>query len=158
MMKALKIVGWTLLSLVLVVIAVACIAMYVIFTPERLTPVVRKAADQFITCEHEIGEVELTFFSTFSTLSVFLGDSDEVNGKKLPRKYPMTGMSPWNPPNHNAMMTMDLWSGSLIASPLQMETANASIASPTEMRISATVSTGSHPYINIRYWRTFLAS
>ena len=49
MMKALKIVGWTLLSLVLVVIAVACIAMYVIFTPERLTPIARQAADKFIT-------------------------------------------------------------------------------------------------------------
>ena len=65
MMKALKIVGWTLLSLVLVVIAVACIAMYVIFTPERLTPIARQAADKFITCSYEIGEVDLTFFSTF---------------------------------------------------------------------------------------------
>ena len=65
MMKVLKIVGWTLLSLVLVVIAVACIAMYVIFTPERLTPIARQAADKFITCSYEIGEVDLTFFSTF---------------------------------------------------------------------------------------------
>ena len=64
-MKALKIIGWTLFSLVLVVIAVACIAMYLIFTPERLTPIARQAADKFITCEHEIGEVDLTFFSTF---------------------------------------------------------------------------------------------
>lgn len=64
-MKALKIIGWTLLGIVLTVVAVACIAMYVIFTPERLTPVARQAADKFITCEHEIGEVDLTFFSTF---------------------------------------------------------------------------------------------
>ena len=40
-MKALKIIGWTLLGLVLTVVAVACIAMYIIFTPERLTPVVK---------------------------------------------------------------------------------------------------------------------
>ena len=64
-MKALKIIGWTLLGLVLTVIVVACIAMYIIFTPERLTPVARQAADKFIACKYEIGEVDLTFFSTF---------------------------------------------------------------------------------------------
>ena len=64
-MKALKIIGWTLLGLVLTVVVVACIAMYIIFTPERLTPVARQAADKFIACKYEIGEVDLTFFSTF---------------------------------------------------------------------------------------------
>ena len=64
-MKALKIFGWTLLGFALMVIAVVCIAMYVIFTPARLTPIARQATDRFITCEHEIGEVELTFFATF---------------------------------------------------------------------------------------------
>lgn len=64
-MKALKIIGWTFLGLVVTVFAVVCIAMYVIFTPERLTPIARQAADKFVVCEHEIGEVDLTFFSTF---------------------------------------------------------------------------------------------
>lgn len=65
MKKALKIVGWTLLGIILVVVAAACIAMYVVFTPARLTPIARDVAGKFITCEHEIGEVDLTFFSTF---------------------------------------------------------------------------------------------
>lgn len=65
MKKALKIIGWTLLGIVLTVVLVAGIAMYVVFTPERLTPIARQAAAKFITCEHEIGEVDLTFFSTF---------------------------------------------------------------------------------------------
>ena len=65
MKKALKIIGWTLFGLVMTVIIVACIAMYVIFTPERLTPIARQAADKFVACEYEIGEVDLTFFSTF---------------------------------------------------------------------------------------------
>lgn len=64
-MKALKIIGWTLLGIVLTLVVVVCIAMYVIFTPARLTPIARQAADKFIACEHEIGEVDLTFFSTF---------------------------------------------------------------------------------------------
>ena len=65
MKKALKIIGWTLLGLVLTLVIVVCIAMYVVFTPARLTPVARQAADKFIACRYEIGEVDLTFFSTF---------------------------------------------------------------------------------------------
>ena len=65
MKRALKIIGWTLLGIVLAVVAVVTIACYVIFTPERLTPIAQKAADTYLTCEHEIGQVELTFFSTF---------------------------------------------------------------------------------------------
>ena len=57
MKRAFKIIGWTLLGLLLTVVLAVGLARYVIFTPERLTPIVRKAADQFITCEHEIGEV-----------------------------------------------------------------------------------------------------
>ena len=44
MKRALKIFGWTLLGIVLIVIAVACFAVYVVFTPERLTPIAREAA------------------------------------------------------------------------------------------------------------------
>ena len=65
MKTALKIIGWTLLGIVLAVVAVVCIAMYVVFTPARLTPIARDAAGKFITCEYQIGEVDLTFFSTF---------------------------------------------------------------------------------------------
>lgn len=64
-MKALKIIGWTLFGFVLTVVAAVCIVCYVIVTPARLTPIARQAADQFITCTYEIGEVDLTFFSTF---------------------------------------------------------------------------------------------
>ena len=65
MKKALKIIGWTLFGVVMTVIVVICIAVWLVFTPARLTPIARQAAAQLITCEHEIGEVDLTFFSTF---------------------------------------------------------------------------------------------
>ena len=65
MKKALKIIGWTIFGIVMTIVAVVCIAMWLVFTPARLTPIARQAAAQFITCEHEIGEVDLTFFSTF---------------------------------------------------------------------------------------------
>ena len=65
MKRALKIIGWTLLGIVLTVVIVASVAIYVVFTPARLTPIARQVAAKIITCEHEIGEVDLTFFSTF---------------------------------------------------------------------------------------------
>ncbi|MBQ4018171.1 MAG: hypothetical protein II605_02890 [Paludibacteraceae bacterium] len=61
----LKAIGWTILGLVLAVVVTACVAIYIVFAPEHLTPIARQAAEKYITCEHEIGEVELTFFSTF---------------------------------------------------------------------------------------------
>ena len=51
MKRALKIIGWTIGGLLLAVVAVACIAMYVVFTPAKLTPVAREAAGKFITCQ-----------------------------------------------------------------------------------------------------------
>ena len=65
MKRALKIIAWTLSGIVLTVVAVVCIAIYLIFTPERLTPIARQLADKYVVCDHEIGEVDLTFFSTF---------------------------------------------------------------------------------------------
>ena len=64
-MKALKVIGWTLLSIVLTLLIAVCIVVHVVFTPARITPIARQAAGKFITCQYEIGEVDLTFFSTF---------------------------------------------------------------------------------------------
>ena len=65
MKRALQIIGWTLLGVVLTVVIAVTVVCYVVFTPERLTPIARNVADRFITAEHEIGSVDLTFFSTF---------------------------------------------------------------------------------------------
>ena len=60
-----KIIGITLGSLLGVVLLVISVALWLVFTPKRLTPIVRQVADKIITAEHEVGQVELTFFSTF---------------------------------------------------------------------------------------------
>ena len=60
----------TLVSLLGVLIITISIVLWLVFTPERLTPIIRKQADKYITCQSEIGEVELTFFSTFPNLGV----------------------------------------------------------------------------------------
>jgi len=65
MKKFIKRVLITLAVLFFLVITGISIAIWFVFTPEKLTPIVRKQAAKYITCKSEIGEVELTFFSTF---------------------------------------------------------------------------------------------
>ena len=65
MKRALKIFGITLGSTIGVILLVLAVALWVLFTPARLTPIVRDVASHYVKCEHEIGKVELTFFSTF---------------------------------------------------------------------------------------------
>lgn len=70
MKKIFKIFGWTLFSLLVVLVLAVGIACYLIFTPARLTSITYKLADSYITCDYKIGEVELTFFSTFPRLGL----------------------------------------------------------------------------------------
>ena len=79
MRRALKITAITLGSLLAVVLLVVCIAVYVVFTPKQLTPIVRNVAAQYITCPHEVGEVELTFFSTFPEVGLRLNGLYVIN-------------------------------------------------------------------------------
>jgi hypothetical protein len=65
MKKILKRIALGLSILVLLVLIAIGITIWVVFTPEKLTPIVRKQAANYITCQAEIGQVELTFFSTF---------------------------------------------------------------------------------------------
>lgn len=65
MKKALKIFGITLGCIILLLAIVIGSALWVVFTPERLTPIVRNVASEYVKCEHHIDKVELTFFSTF---------------------------------------------------------------------------------------------
>lgn len=52
----------SLLGLVLVVVAVA---MYLVFTPSRLTKIVNRLASDYIACETHFDRVDLTLLSTF---------------------------------------------------------------------------------------------
>ena len=65
MKKALKIFSITLGSIIGLMVVVVGVALWLLLTPERLTPIVRDVAKEYVTCEHEIGKVEWTFLSTF---------------------------------------------------------------------------------------------
>ncbi len=44
--------------------------MWIVFTPNKLTPVIRSQADNFIPYPSEFGEVELTFYKTFPDFGI----------------------------------------------------------------------------------------
>lgn len=63
--KALKITAITLGSFIVLATAVIGIVIYFIFTPARITPIVRNAANEMLDARLDVESVELTFFSTF---------------------------------------------------------------------------------------------
>ena len=79
MKKALKIFGITLGSIVILLTLLIGSALWVVFTPERLTPIVRNVAKGYVKCEHHIGKVELTFFSTFPHFGLAIDSLTVVN-------------------------------------------------------------------------------
>ena len=79
MKKALKIFGITLGCIILLLAIVIGSALWVVFTPERLTPIVRNVASDYVKCEHHIGKVELTFFSTFPHFGLAIDSLTIVN-------------------------------------------------------------------------------
>lgn len=65
MKRLFKILGITLATLLGIVVVAAGVAVYVVFTPRQLTPLVDKLARSYITCDYQLEDLELTFFSTF---------------------------------------------------------------------------------------------
>ena len=82
MKKFIKIFFISLLSLLGVLIVAICVVIWIVFTPARITPIVRKQAAKYITCKSEIGSVELTFFSTFPNFGLKVRDFALINSVK----------------------------------------------------------------------------
>lgn len=79
MKKFFKIFFIVLGSLLVLILAALGIAYWYVFTPEKLTPIVRKQAERYINCQTEIGSVELTLFSTFPRLGIKINDVKLIN-------------------------------------------------------------------------------
>lgn len=82
MKTTLKVIGWTLLSLVAVVLIAIGIAVYVVFTPKRLTPLVDKVAQHFITCPYEIDKIDLCLIRNFPNFGLELEGVYLINPTK----------------------------------------------------------------------------
>ena len=81
MKKTLKILGITIGSLLGLIIIVASIAIWIVFTPERLTPIANKYLGKMLSCEYQLNSAELTFFSTFPYFCVDINEFALYNSK-----------------------------------------------------------------------------
>lgn len=64
----------SILSIIVLVLGAIAVVVNIVFTPEKLTPIVERAADEFLTANLRFGSVELTFFSTFPNFGLRLTD------------------------------------------------------------------------------------
>lgn len=77
--KGWKITWITLGSLVGLVVVTVIVALWLIFTPSKLTKIVNSLAGNFITCEAKFGNVDLTLLSTFPDAGLKIEDVVLVN-------------------------------------------------------------------------------
>ncbi len=83
MKKPLKITLISLGSILAIVFIAIAVAVWFVFTPKKLTPIVRDVLQKNIKCQTQLEEVELTFFSTFPNF--------EINVNKILLKNPVSG-------------------------------------------------------------------
>jgi hypothetical protein len=79
MKKFLKALFITIASFMVILTAAICIVLWYVFTPEKLTPIVHNQVHKFINCQTEVGEVELTFFSTFPSFGLKVNNLALIN-------------------------------------------------------------------------------
>lgn len=86
MKRFLKITGITILSLVLAVVvlvgATVGILCHVVFTPEKLTPLVKQVAEPYVDAEWDVKQVNLTLLSTFPNAGLDIQGLYVINPKE----------------------------------------------------------------------------
>lgn len=80
--KGKKILKWFFLTIlgIIILIGIAIgIVINFVFTPSKLTPLAEKTAAQYLKADVHIGEIELTFFSTFPDFGLKITDAGIVS-------------------------------------------------------------------------------
>lgn len=84
--KAVKITAIVLGSLAGLTLGLIALTVNYIVTPEKVTPVVRRVASQYIDADVEIGRIDFTFFSSFPHFSVVI-DSLAITPSWTPEPF-----------------------------------------------------------------------
>lgn len=79
MKKFLKYILISLSCLIGLLIVLAGIAVWLVFTPEKITPILNKNTSKVFNCQVDIGNVELTFFSTFPKFGLKIENVSIIN-------------------------------------------------------------------------------
>ena len=79
MKKIVKVTSISLGTLLLVIVLLITVAVNWFFTPEKLTPIVLRTANQTLNAKLDMKRVELTFFSTFPRFGLKLTEGTLVS-------------------------------------------------------------------------------
>ena len=79
MKRIIKITGITLASIILAIIIAIVIVFWFVFTPSKLTNIVKEQAKNFISCQTSLDEVELTVFETFPNIGLKIKNLQLIN-------------------------------------------------------------------------------
>lgn len=96
MKKGWKIALISVGSLLGVIIIVVTVALWLIFTPARLTSIVNKLASNFLTCENHFEQVDLTLFKTYPNVGLEIKDVVLINPYQLPANNPLASQAQAN--------------------------------------------------------------
>jgi hypothetical protein len=124
MQKVFKSLVIAFAAIVFIWVVVVGVAVWFVFTPAKITPIVRTQMAKFITCESQIGEVELTFFSTFPRFGIkvnrfaLINHIPEVPSDTLVRADQFVGivdLAAWWKRNELVFMELQLRNGTINA-------------------------------------------
>lgn len=79
MNRTAKIILISFASLLVILIMGISVLLWMVFTPERLTPIVQKQLKNYVSCPAEIRNVELTFFSSFPEFALKIDGITLIN-------------------------------------------------------------------------------
>ncbi|MCM1225767.1 MAG: AsmA family protein, partial [Lachnospiraceae bacterium] len=71
--RILKITGWTIGTLIGLLLLIMCLAAWIL-TPERLTPLVEKYGSEYLNADVKVKRVELTIWSSFPSIRLDVTD------------------------------------------------------------------------------------
>ena len=77
--RTMKIVSVSILSLILLIGIAIGILMYVVFTPERLTPIVNKQVAKYLNVDFSTESIDLTFYKTFPNFSIRITNGNIIS-------------------------------------------------------------------------------
>ncbi len=77
--KIIKYSAISLLSIILLISITVGAVIWVVFTPEKLTPIVKEQVDKIFKCQTDFKDVELTFYSTFPNITLQISDILVIN-------------------------------------------------------------------------------
>src|SRR6056297_1082342 len=73
-MRILKKIGISILGFVLVILIAATIALWYVFSPKKITPIVNKQTKKYLSCQTNIEKVEPGFFKSFPIFGLELSN------------------------------------------------------------------------------------